>query len=250
MKRWLYPVLLLAALIGLWQLAASSGFLAETLNLQEFLVPAPAEIASALWDHRALLAENGWVTLQEIVLGFALAVAVGVAFALAMHLSTTIRLAAQPLAIVSQTIPILVVAPIVVIWFGFGLLPKLFLIALICFFPIAVATLDGLRSADPAAIKLMRTLYASRSQILRRVEAPGALPGFFGGARIAAAIAPIGAVFAEWAGANEGLGRLILDTNANFQVDLTFASVVVLSAIAVSLYALVAVAERRIVAWR
>ena len=250
MRRWLYPLLLLATLIGLWQLAASTGFMANVLDLEEFLVPSPAEIGSELWEERSLLAENAWPTLVEIVLGFALAVAVGSGFALAMHRWNTVRLAAKPLVIVSQTIPIIVIAPIFVIWFGFGIVPKLVIIALICFFPITIATLDGLRSADPAAIKLMRTLYASRGQVLRRLEIPGALPSFFSGARIAAAIAPIGAVFAEWAGSNEGLGRLILDTNANFRVALTFAAVLVLSAIAISLYALVALAERRIVTWR
>lgn len=250
MKRWLYPLALLAALIGLWQLAASSGFMAEVMNLEDFLVPSPAEIGSELWKERSLLVENGWVTLVEIVLGFALSVVAGVAFAVTMHRWTAIRLAANPLVIVSQAIPIIVFAPILVIWFGFGIIPKLVIIALICFFPITVATLDGLRSADPAAIKLMRTLYASRGQILLRVEAPGALPSFFSGARIAAAIAPIGAVFAEWPGANEGLGRLIVITNANFRVALTFATVVVLAAIAIVLYALVAAAERRIVTWR
>lgn len=250
MKRWLYPLLLLAALIGLWQLAASSGFLAEVMNLESFLVPSPAEIASELWEERTLLAENAWPTMVEILLGFGLSVLVGVLFAAAMHRWTTIRLAAHPLVIVSQTIPIIVFSPILVIWFGFGILPKLLIIAVICFFPITVATLDGLRSADPAAIKLMRTLYASRNQIFMRVEAPGALPSFFSGARIAAAIAPIGAVLAEWPGANEGLGRLIIDTNANFRVALTFATVIVLSAIAIALYALVALAERRVVTWR
>jgi ABC-type nitrate/sulfonate/bicarbonate transport system permease component len=249
-KRWLYPVLLLAALIGLWQLAASTGFMAEVMDLEDFLVPSPAEIASELWEERTLLLENGWVTLVEIVLGFVLSALVGFLFALAMHRWTTIRLAANPLVIVSQTIPIIVIAPIFVIWFGFGILPKLIIISLICFFPITVATLDGLRSADQAAIKVMRTLYASRGQILTRVEIPWALPSFFSGARIAAAIAPIGAVFAEWAGANEGLGRLIVITNANFRVALSFATIVVLSAIAIALYALVALAERRIVTWR
>jgi ABC-type nitrate/sulfonate/bicarbonate transport system permease component len=250
MKRWLYPLALLAALIGLWQLAASTGFMAEVMNLEDFLVPSPAEVGSELWEERALLAENAWPTLIEIVLGFSLSVLVGVLFAAAMHRWTTIRLAANPLVIVSQTIPIIVFSPILVIWFGFGVFPKLLIIAVICFFPITVATLDGLRSADPAAIKLMRTLYASQNQILRRVEAPGALPSFFSGARIAAAIAPIGAVLAEWPGANEGLGRLIIDTNANFRVALTFATVVVLSAIAIALYSLVALAERRVVTWR
>lgn len=250
MRRWLYPLALLAALIGLWQLAASTGFMAEALGLEDFLVPSPAEIAAEIFDRRALLAENAWPTLVEIVLGFALSVVVGVLFAVAMHLSNAVRLAAYPLVIASQTIPIIVLAPIFVIWFGFGIEPKLIIISLICFFPITVATLDGLRSVDPAAIKLMRTLYASRLQILRRVEAPAALPRFFSGARIAVAIAPIGAVFAEWAGSNEGLGRLILDSNANFQVALTFAAVAVLSAIAIALYAVVALAERRIVTWR
>jgi len=250
MKRWLYPLLLLAALIGLWQLAASTGFMAEVMNLEDFLVPSPAEIASALWEERTVLLENGWVTLQEIVLGFLLAVVVGVAFAVAMHFSTTVRLAAQPLVIASQSIPIIVISPILVIWLGFGLTPKVLMIALICFFPITVATLDGLRAADPAAIKLMRTLYASRGQIFRRVETRGALPSFFSGARIAAAIAPIGAVIAELAGTDQGLGRLIFTATANYRVDLTFAAVVVLSAIAIALYALVALAERRIITWR
>ena len=250
MRRWLYPLLLLAALIGLWQLAASSGFLAEVMNLESFLVPSPAEIASELWERRTLLLESGWVTLREIALGFALAVVLGLLFALAMHLSETVRLAAYPLVVASQTIPIIVISPILIIWFGFGLTPKLLIIALICFFPITVATVDGLRSVDPAAIKLMRTLYASRLQILRRVEAPAALPAFFSGARIAVAIAPIGAVFAEWVGANEGLGHLIFSGTANYQVALTFASVVVLSAIAIALYVLLALAERRVVTWR
>jgi putative hydroxymethylpyrimidine transport system permease protein len=250
MKRWLYPLALLAALIGLWQLAASSGFMADVLNLEDFLVPSPAEIARELWERRSLLAENAWPTLVEIVLGFALSVAIGVAFAIAMHLSKAVRLAAYPLVVASQTIPILVLAPIFVIWFGFGIPPKLIIVTLVCFFPITVATLDGLRSVDPAAIKLMRTLYASRVQTFRRVEAPTALPSFFSGARIAVAIAPIGAVFAEWAGSSEGLGRLILDSNANFQVALTFAAVVVLSAIAIALYALLTLAERRVVTWR
>ncbi len=250
MKRWLYPLALLAALIGLWQLAASTGFMADVMNLESFLVPSPAEIAKELWDERALLLENGWVTAKEIVFGFLLAIVVGVAFAVAMHLSTTIRLAAYPLVVASQTIPILVISPILVIWFGFGLTPKLLIIALICFFPVTVATVDGLRSVDPAAIKLMRTLYASRGQTFRRVEVPTALPAFFSGARIAAAVAPIGAVFAEWAGASEGLGHLIFVGNANYRVDLTFAAIVVLSAIAIALYALVALAERRIVTWR
>jgi putative hydroxymethylpyrimidine transport system permease protein len=250
MKRWLLPALLLAGLIGAWQLAASTGAIAEALSLEDFLVPSPAEVASSLWENRSLLAENAWVTLREILLGFGCAVVVGLGFALAMHLSETVRLAAYPLVVASQTIPILVIAPVLVIWFGFGTAPKLVIVALICFFPITVAALDGLRSVDPAAVKLMRTLDATRWQILRRVEAPTALPSTFSGARIAAAIAPIGAVFAEWAGSSAGLGRMILQDGAHFEVARQFAAVAVLSVIALALFGLIALTERLVVTWR
>jgi ABC-type nitrate/sulfonate/bicarbonate transport system permease component len=250
MKRWLYPALLLAALLGTWQLAASSGFMADVIGVEEFLVPSPAEIASSLWEQRSVLLDNAWVTLKEIGLGLAAAVAVGLVFAVAMNLSEAVRLASYPLVIASQAIPIIVIAPVLITWFGFGLGPKILVIALICFFPITVATLDGLRSVDPAAIKLMRTLYASRWQIFWRVEAPTALPSFFSGAKIAAAVAPIGAVFAEWIAANEGLGRLIQIYNASYQVANMFAATLVLATIAIGFFALFALAERRVVTWR
>jgi len=250
MKRRLAPALLLAALIGAWQLAAETGALASVLGLEDFLVPSPAEIAEALWQNRELLAENAWVTLREIVLGFAIAAVVGVGFAIALHLSETLRYATYPLIVASQTIPIIVIAPIVVVWFGFGIVPKLAIVALICFFPITVAALDGLRAADPEAIKLMRTLEGSRGQIFRRVEAPGALPSTFSGAKIAIAIAPIGAVFGEWVGASSGLGHQILQDSAQLEVARQFAAVAVLSAMAMILFGLIALAERRVVSWR
>ncbi len=250
MSRWLLPALVLAALLGAWQIAASNGALADLLGLEPFLVPSPAEIATALWEERDLLAENAWVTLREIVLGFLCALVAGLGFAILLHLSPTLRRAFYPLIVASQTIPILVIAPILVIWFGFGIGPKLAIIALICFFPITVNTLDGLRSADPEAIKMMRTLDASRAQVLWRVELPGALPYAFSGARIAVAIAVIGAVFGEWSGSSAGLGHMILQDNAQLETARVFAAVFVLSAIALALYGLVALTERRVITWR
>jgi ABC-type nitrate/sulfonate/bicarbonate transport system permease component len=250
MKRWLLPTLLIAALIGTWQVAASSGTLADLFNLESFLVPSPAEIAESLWQSRSLLAENAWVTLREVVFGFGCAVAVGIAFALVLHLSETLRLAFYPILIASQTIPIVAIAPILIVWFGFGLTPKLWIIALICFFPITVNTLDGLRSVDPEATKMMRTLDASRRQILWRVEAPTALPYFFSGARIAAAVAVIAALFAEWAGGESGLGVLIRQDIALLETARAFAAVTLLSIMAIALFALLALAERRVVTWR
>jgi ABC-type nitrate/sulfonate/bicarbonate transport system permease component len=250
MSRWLLPTLLLAGLIGAWQLAAGTGALADVLGLEPFLVPSPAEIAEALWQNRSLLAENTWVTLKEILLGLAIAFAVGIVLGLVMHLSGALRASFNPLIVGSQAVPILVLAPILVVWFGFGIWPKLAIVALVCFFPIAVNVLAGLRSVQPEAIKMMRTLDASRIQVLQRLEAPTALPYFFTGARISVAISSIAAIFGEWAGANAGLGVLIREDNALLQTPRLFAEVVLISAIAVGLYALVALAERRVVTWR
>lgn len=249
-RRVLLPALLLAALLGAWQVAASTGALADLLGLESFLVPSPAEIAESLWDSRSLLAENAWVTLREIVLGLACALLIGIAFAIAMHLSGLVRDAAYPLIVASQTIPIVVIAPILLIWFGFGIGPKIAVVALICFFPVTVNALDGLRSADPDAIRMMRSLDASRGQIFTRVETPSALPAFFTGTKIAVVLAPIGAVFGEWVGGSSGLGHLILVDSGQLEVARQFAATAVLSAIALALIGLVTLVERRVVTWR
>jgi putative hydroxymethylpyrimidine transport system permease protein len=250
MRRWLAPALLLAALIGAWQIAASTGALAELLNLESFLVPSPAEIASSIWENRSLLGENAWVTLREILLGIGCALIVGTVCALVMHLSGVAFDATYPLIVATQTIPVIVLAPILIVWFGYGIAAKLVVVALVCFFPITVSVLDGFRSVDPEATKLMRTLYASRWQRFKRLEAPSALPGFFTGTKIAIVFAPIGAVFGEWVGSSAGLGHQILQDNAQLEVARVFGAVAVLAAIGIGLFGLVALAERHVVTWR
>jgi putative hydroxymethylpyrimidine transport system permease protein len=249
-RTWLPPLVLLALLCGLWQVAASSGFMADVLGLESFLVPSPSEIADVLWTDRVLILQNAVPTLVEILAGFGLALAAGLGVAVLFRGSDLVRRAGYPLVVASQTIPVIVIAPILVVWFGYGIWPKLLIIALICFFPIAVNTLDGLRSTDPEAVRMMRSLDASRAQVFRRVEVPTALPSVFTGARIAAAVAVIGAVFGEWAGSEEGLGHLILQDNAQLMTARMFASVFVLSVIAIGLYAIIALLERAIVRWR
>jgi NitT/TauT family transport system permease protein/putative hydroxymethylpyrimidine transport system permease protein len=244
------PALLLAALIGAWQVAASTGAIAEALSLESYLVPSPAEIASALWENRGLLAENAWVTLREIVFGILAAIVVGIGFAVAMHRWRVVRDASYPLIIASQTIPVVVISPILVVWFSYGITPKIFIVALISFFPITIATLAGLQSVEPEAVKLMRSLDASRRQLFWRVEAPTAMPQLFTGTKIAVVIAPIGAVFAEWAGSNAGLGHLIQSDLAYLEVAREFATVAVLSAMALVLMGLTVLAERCVVSWR
>jgi len=248
-RRVLLPLALVIAGIGAWQLAAEWDLLADALSIEPFLIPAPSEVAEALWTDRALLLDDAWVTLQEVVLGFALALAAGLAFATVLHLSETLRRAFYPLLVASQTVPIIVVAPILVVWFGFGIGPKLAIVALICFFPITVNTLDGLRSVDPDLVKLMRTLDASRLGIFLRAEAPSALPFAFSGAKIAIAVAVIGAVFGEWSGSSAGLGHLMLQASAQLETARLFAAVVVLSTFAVGLFGLLSVVERRVAWW-
>jgi putative hydroxymethylpyrimidine transport system permease protein len=250
LRRWLLPLGLIALLLGLWQIASSTGAIADALSLEPYLVPSPAEIASSLWENRDLLAENAWVTLQEMLIGILCALVVGIGFAVLMHRWRVVRDAAYPLIVASQTIPIVVIAPILVVWFGYEITPKIVIVALICFFPITVNALDGLRSVDPEAVKMMRSLDASRWQRFWRAEAPAALPSLFTGIKIAVVVAPIAAVFAEWAGSSSGLGHLIQSDTANFQVARQFATVVVLSAMALALIGLVALAERRVVRWR
>jgi ABC-type nitrate/sulfonate/bicarbonate transport system permease component len=250
MRRWLLPIALIGALIGAWQVAVSSGALADLLDLESFLVPSPAEIAESLWENRTLLLDNAWVTLKEVLLGLACATAAGVLFAVAMRLSETLRLAFYPLLVASQTVPVVAIAPILIVLFGFGIGPKLWIVALVCFFPITVNTLDGLSSVDAEATKMMRTLDASRGQILWRLEAPTSLPYFFSGAKIAAAVAVIAALFGEWVGAESGLGVLIREDTARLETARVFAAVTILSLMAVALFALIALAERRVVTWR
>jgi NitT/TauT family transport system permease protein/putative hydroxymethylpyrimidine transport system permease protein len=249
LRTYAAPVAVILLLLGAWELAARWDLIANALSIEDFLVPAPSDIATSLWEDRSLLADDTWVTLREVVLGFLFALAAGLAFALVLHLSDTLRRAFYPLLVASQTIPPVAVAPILVVWFGFGLGPKILLIALVCFFPVTVNTLDGLRAVDPQLITMMRTLGASPAQILGRVELPSALPFFFSGTKIAIAVAVIGAVFAEWAGASSGLGHQVLIASSNLLTARMFAAITLLSVMAIVLFALVSLVEKRVVTW-
>jgi NitT/TauT family transport system permease protein/putative hydroxymethylpyrimidine transport system permease protein len=235
---WLAPLLVIALLVGAWEVLARAG------AVEDYLLPAPSDVARALYEDRSLLASDAWVTAKEVLLGFALALVLGVAVAIALHLSPVLRRAFYPLVIASQAVPVIVIAPILVIWFGFGMAPKLIVIALICFFPIAVNTLDGLRSVDPAQLKILRTLDASRTDVLRHLELPSALPYLFSGAKVAVAVAVIGAVFGELVGSDAGLGHAIQIGTAQLLTARVFAAVLILSVMAIALFAIVAALER------
>jgi putative hydroxymethylpyrimidine transport system permease protein len=232
-----------AAGLGVWE-AAIRG-----LHVPDYLLPAPSAIGADFARDGRLLFDNSLVTLREVTLGFAIAVAGGLGLAVVLHLSGTLRRALYPILIGSQTIPIVVLAPILVILLGFDLAPKLAIVALICFFPIVVNTVDGLRSVDEDLVRMMRTLHGTRLGIFRRVELPSALPLAFSGMRVAATYAAIGAVFGEWAGSSAGLGYLMLQATPNLNTPRIFAAIVILTALSLGLFLLVHLAERLLVPW-
>jgi ABC-type nitrate/sulfonate/bicarbonate transport system permease component len=242
-KRWLGAVLIVVFLLGIWELYVELG------GVDALTLPPPHAIAKDLYTDRALLWSNFLVTAREVLLGILVAAVIGLALAIAIHLSQTLRAAVYPLLVASQTIPIPMVAPLLAFWLGFGLGPKLIVIGLVSFFSIVVATLDGLATVDPDLIKLMRTFDASRARIFRHVELPAALPGVFTGAKIAVAVAVIGAVFGELSGANAGLGYIFLLSNGQLLPERAFATVVVLSVFAIALFALLSALERLVLPW-
>ena len=243
MRRAALTLLLLAAFVGAW------AWLASLDSVDDLTLASPGEVVQAFEDDWTLLWDNAWVTLTEVLLGLAIAVVAGAVFAVGMHLSRALRDAAYPLLVGSQAIPIVVLAPIFVLAFDYGIGPKLAIVALICFFPITVNVLDGLRAVDPEQLKLMRSFGASRLRTLRAVELPAALPSFFSGLRVAATVSVIGAVFGEWAGADEGLGRLVLLGNNQLQTPRVYAGIVILTVMAVALFALASLAERLACPW-
>jgi putative hydroxymethylpyrimidine transport system permease protein len=240
---WIGPLAVLAIGAGAWEVAARVG------AVEDYLLPAQSEVATALVEDRDLLLPDTWVTAQEVLLGFALAVVVGLALAMVLHLSPLLRRALYPLVVASQAVPVIVIAPILVIWFGFGMAPKLIVIALICFFPIVVNTFDGLRSVDRDQVKMLRTLNASRRDVLRHLELPASLPFLFSGAKVAVAVAVIGAVFGELVGSDAGLGHAIQIGTAQLETARVFASVLILSVMAIGLFALITALERWAVPW-
>ena len=243
MRRWLPPLALLAAAAGIWELVVRAA------HVPDYEFPAPSAVARAFADDSGLLARATAVTVREIVLGYVIAVAAALALAVVIHWSAAVRRALLPILVASQTVPTVVLAPVLAILLGFGIGPKLAVVAIVCFFPIVVNAVDGFRATDPDLIRMMRTLDGGRRAIFTRVEWPGALPAIFSGARVAATYAAVGAVFGEWAGSSSGLGFVMLQAQPELDTARIFACVVVLSLLALALYGLVTLTERLVVPW-
>ena len=237
------PVVALAVAVGLWEAWV------RLRGVPEYLVPAPSAIAQRLAEDPAFFARQGEITLYGALAGFALGSTVAILLAVAMAHSRFLERSLFPLAIMVKVTPIVAIAPLLAVWFGFGLAPKLFIIALIVFFPVMVNAVIGLRSVDPWALQYLQSLAASRWEILVKLRLPSSLPYLFAAFKVSIPLSVIGAVVAEWFSGDQGLGRVIQVANSNVDMPTAFAAIVSLAVMGIALYFVVALAERRLLSW-
>ena len=238
------PALIFLGLIAFWQLLVSA------TGVAAFILPGPGPVAAALTEHWRSLLSHAAITAGEILLGLLLGTLLGTASAVFISAVQPARRWLMPVLVVSQAIPVFALAPILVLWLGYGMASKVAMATLIIYFPVTAAFFDGLRRTEPGWIDLARTMGGGRMAVLRQIRIPAALPALTSGLRVATAVAPIGAVVGEWVGSSGGLGYLMLHANARLQVDLMFAALFVLAVFAVTLYFTVDALLRRLIPWQ
>lgn len=243
-RNYVLPALILLVVLVIWEVYV------HIKEIPVFILPPPSKIVVTLYLEYDQLLKHSWVTLQEMLLGFALAVSIGVPLAVLMFEFPILEKAFYPYVIGSQTVPVFAIAPLLVVWFGFGIASKVIMAAIIVFFAIVLTTLDGLKSTDPDTVNLFKILRASRWQILWKVRMPTALPFIFSGAKIGVSISTIGAVIGEWVGASAGLGYLMLYANSTLEVSLVFAAIFCLTFLGLGLFAFMSLLEYLAMPWR
>ena len=240
----LRPLIIFAGLIFIWQaIVWFSG-------APPFILPSPFRVGGALAGQFDIILPHAAVTLAEILMGLILGTILGSVSALTMAYFAPARRWLFPVLVISQAIPVFALAPILVLWLGYGIVSKVAMATLIIYFPVTAAFFDGLRRTEPGYLDLARTMNASRWAILRQIRLPAALPAFASGLRVATAVAPIGAIVGEWVGSSQGLGFLMLHANGRMQIDVMFASLFVLAIIAVTIYFIVDAGLRRLLIWQ
>ncbi|SMY34193.1 Putative aliphatic sulfonates transport permease protein SsuC [Photobacterium andalusiense] len=234
----------ISVLIGLWQLIVT------VFDLPSFILPPPLDVAQRLITRYDVLLSNTWVTSQEIILGLVLGLSLGLCFALQMLLFKPVKRWLLPLLIASQAIPVFAIAPVLMLWLGYGIGSKVVMAALIIFFPVTTCCYDGLRNTPTSYLELSATMGATKWQQLKYIRFPAALPALASGIRVAVVIAPIGAVAGEWVGASKGLGYLMLQANARMMIDEMFAALFILSLLSISLYFITDRLLKRLIPWQ
>ncbi len=242
-RRALPPLVLALTMLAIWEVGVRAA------GVPAWQLPAPSAIVEAGWEMRDILLTHVGYTLFEAMAGLLLSLIIGVTLALLIDFSPPVRRALYPLLVLSQTVPLFVLAPWLVILLGFGLAPKVVVVILVCFFPIVVSMSDGLASADPDLLALFRAMGATRWQIWRKVRLPASLPGLFSGLRIAATYAVIGAIFGEWVGAQAGLGVSIQRSFKSSETAQVLAVVVITALLSIGLFAVIWLVERAALPW-
>jgi ABC-type nitrate/sulfonate/bicarbonate transport system permease component len=237
------PVLLATVFLALWELGV------HVFDVDMWLLPAPSDIVFAFLHNVEVVNRHMWPTLQEAMLGFATGIAVALSLAVLIELSPWLRRGLYPLLVGTQTVPIIAIAPLFIVWFGYGLLPKVLIVALVTFFPVVVSTVDGLSSADRDMVRLLRSMGAGKWQIFRMVRFPHALPYVFSGLKIAATYSVLGAVIAEWLGADAGLGVMLVRAQNSFSADNVFVAIVVITFWSLVLFGFIQAASRLLAPW-
>lgn len=237
------PVIFIILLLAGWE------YTVKLRSIPDWILPGPAQIVRTLVDNAPVIAKHAQSTLIECLAGFALAIVFSFIVAFLMDEISLFRKAVYPLIVASQTIPIVSVAPLFIIWFGYGMLPKIIVVVLVCFFPIAISLLSGLASVDNDYLELFRSMQASRLKIFRMVKLPLSMPSFFAGLRISAAYSVMGAVIGEWLGAKQGLGTFMTLAQRSFQIDRVFAAILAVTVMSAALFALVSFIERLVIPW-
>lgn len=239
----IFPAAGLAVFVIVWEL------LVHVNNVPEYRLPAPSVIAAVFVEKFPLLMQHAGVTVAESVIGFVLGVLLAVAVAVAMSMVKPVRHTLYPFLIISQTVPLVVIAPLLGIWFGFGFMPKVIMAVVVVFFPVVVSLAEGLETYDADLVELMRTMKASRWQIYRMVRLPGAMPNFFAGMKISAAYCVMGAVISEWTGATMGLGIYLSRAMSSFQTAALFANIALIVILSLALFGAVSFAEKKALPW-
>jgi NitT/TauT family transport system permease protein len=240
---WLRPFLLIVTILVLWDLAI------RAFSIPQYLIPAPMQVVDQIGKNWSLLLQESAVTTWATLGGFALSILFGIPVAMLIAYSRVIESFVYPLLVFSQSIPKIAIAPLFVVWFGFGIVPKVISAFLLGFFPVVVSTVMGFKSVEPDMIDLARSMGATRWKTFWRISLPHALPSIFSGLKVSITLAVVGAVVGEFVGANSGIGYLLQKANGNFDLPLMFAGLVVLSMIGVVLFVAIDVVERLMVPW-
>jgi len=238
------PGLLLVAIAIVWWAVTATGW------IKPYLIPSPLAVLGEFSTDGALLAKSTGITLYETVIGFVLAAIIGLACAVAIVYSRSVERTLYPLLLVAQVVPKIAIAPLFVVWLGFGIVPKILVAILIAFFPVVISSVAGLRSVDPELIDLAATMGASPLDSFAKIRFPAALPQIFAGLKVAVTLAVVGAVVGEFVGANSGLGYVVLSSNGNLNTPLLFAGLIAMSLIGIALFVLLEFAERVALPWR